>query len=111
MPEYTISTQSGVDWPALPPGKLSSHHLTPPHLDCEIVEDGSVLVLRIGVATVSVSWELLGTWCVGIEGSETPEWADSVASGNRTAAREGHECRCRLVPSQLTQMPPPDIGG
>lgn len=73
------STQSGADWPAVPPGKLSSH-LTPPHLNCEVVEDGSVLVLRIGVATVSVSWELAGTWYVGIEGSETPEWADSVTS-------------------------------
>ncbi|MET8162877.1 hypothetical protein ABZT34_01225 [Streptomyces sp. NPDC005329] len=92
MPEYTISTQSGADWPAIPAGELSSH-LAPKSLPCEIVEDGSVLVLRIGDATVHISWELLGTWYVDIEGSASFEQADSIASeiarqlGDATAER------------------------
>ncbi|MFH0173306.1 hypothetical protein ACIA6D_11835 [Streptomyces cacaoi] len=79
MPEYTISTRSGADWPDIPAGKLSSH-LAPKALQCEIVEDSSVLVLRIGDSTVSVSWELLGTWYVDIEGPESPEQADTITS-------------------------------
>ncbi|OIK27986.1 hypothetical protein [Streptomyces malaysiense] len=79
MPEYTISTRSGADWPDIPAGKLSSH-LAPKSQPCEIVEDGSVLVLRIGDATIHVSWEILGTWYVDIEGSASLEQADTIAS-------------------------------
>ncbi|MFD5267485.1 hypothetical protein [Streptomyces sp. NPDC058335] len=79
MPEYTISTQSGADWPVIPVGKLSSY-LAPKSFQYEVVDDSSVLVLRVGGATVSVSWELLGAWYVAIEGSDSLERADSVAS-------------------------------
>ncbi|MFE0964142.1 hypothetical protein [Streptomyces fungicidicus] len=79
MPEYTISTRSGADWPAIPAGDLS-RHLAPESLHCEIEDDGDVLVLRNDEATVSVSQELAGTWYVDVEGSLSPESADSIAS-------------------------------
>lgn len=79
MPEYTISTQSGSDWPDMPAGNLSSC-LLPQSLECKIVDDSDVLVFRAGKATVSVSWELAGTWYVDIEGSESSGSADLIAA-------------------------------
>lgn len=79
MPEYTISTQSGRDWPDMPAGDLSSY-LLPKSLQCKIVDDSEGLVFRAGNATVSVSWELAGTWYIDIEGSESSGSADLIAS-------------------------------
>lgn len=79
MPEYTISTQSGSDWPDMPAGDLSSY-LLPKSLQCQIVDDSDVLVFHAGTATVSVSWELAGTWHVEIEGSESSSSADLIAA-------------------------------
>lgn len=79
MPEYTISTQSGSDWPDMPAGDLSSY-LLPQSLECKIVDDSDVLVFRAGKATVSVSWELAGMWYVDIEGSEPSASADLIAA-------------------------------
>ncbi|MDQ1037382.1 hypothetical protein QFZ75_003798 [Streptomyces sp. V3I8] len=79
MAEYTISTQSGSDWPDMPTGDLSSY-LLPKSLQCKIVDDSDVLVFRAGRATVSVSWELAGTWYVDIEGSESSASAELIAA-------------------------------
>ncbi|MGW6403373.1 hypothetical protein [Streptomyces sp. NPDC055134] len=79
MPEYTISTESGSDWPDIPPGDLSSY-LLPKSRRCEIVDGSDALVFRVGKATVSVSWELAGTWYVDVEGSESSELADLIAA-------------------------------
>ncbi|MFH8739169.1 MULTISPECIES: hypothetical protein [unclassified Streptomyces] len=79
MPEYTISTQSGSDWPDMPAGGLSSY-LLPKSLQCKILDDSDVLVFRAGKATVSVSWELAGTWYVDIEGCESSGSADLIAA-------------------------------
>ncbi|MEU8949365.1 hypothetical protein [Streptomyces sp. NPDC048489] len=79
MPEYTISTQSGSDWVALPAGNLS-HHLLPKSLQCEIVDDTDVLTFRSGKAVASVSWELAGTWYVSVEGAESSGLADLIAA-------------------------------
>ncbi|MFE3270004.1 hypothetical protein [Streptomyces sp. NPDC059215] len=79
MPEYTISTQSGNDWPDLPAGDLS-RHLLPKSLQCKIVNDSGALIFRTGQATVSVSWELAGTWYVDIEGPESSGFADLIAA-------------------------------
>ncbi|MFE0473162.1 hypothetical protein ACFW2V_16225 [Streptomyces sp. NPDC058947] len=75
MPEYTISAQSGIDWPAVPVGNLA-----PKSLPCEIDEGSDGLVVRAGEATVRVSWELAGTWYVDVEGAESPASADSIAA-------------------------------
>ncbi|MGA5251864.1 hypothetical protein ACPCIX_23875 [Streptomyces pseudogriseolus] len=79
MPEYTISTQSGRDWPDMPAGDLSSY-LLPKSLQCKIVDDSEGLVFRAGKATVSVYWELAGTWYIDIEGSESSGSADLIAA-------------------------------
>ncbi|MGN2361011.1 hypothetical protein [Streptomyces luridiscabiei] len=79
MPEYTIGTRSGSDWPAIPAGGLSSY-LLPKSLQCKIVDDSDVLVFRVGKATVSASWELAGTWYVDIEGSQSSASADLIAA-------------------------------
>ncbi|MER6433771.1 hypothetical protein ABT272_39605 [Streptomyces sp900105245] len=95
MPEYTISTHDGSDWPDVPAGNLSTC-LLPKSLECEIVDDDGLLVFRADKATVTVSWELAGTWYVDIEGSESSGSADLLAAeiaqrlGDATGAQAVH---------------------
>ncbi|MER5860542.1 hypothetical protein ABT131_33860 [Streptomyces sp900105245] len=95
MPEYTISTHGGSDWPDVPAGDLSAY-LLPKSLECEIVDDHGVLVFRAGKATVTVSWELAATWYIDIEGSESTGSADQLAAeiaqqlGDATGAEAVH---------------------
>jgi hypothetical protein len=78
MPEYTISTADGDDWPALGVGLAAA--LQPRSFECEILEDSDVLTFRTGTATVSASWELLGTWYVNVENAPSPETADLIVA-------------------------------
>ncbi|MET7696895.1 hypothetical protein [Streptomyces sp. NPDC005485] len=74
MPEYTISTADGSDWPAL--GTNLSAVLLPRSFECEILRDSEMLTFRTSTATVSASWELLGTWYVHVEDAVSSEVAD-----------------------------------
>ncbi|CCK24560.1 hypothetical protein BN159_0181 [Streptomyces davaonensis JCM 4913] len=76
MPEYTISTADGNDWPTL--GTNLAAVLKPRSFECEILENTDVLTFRSGATTVSASWELLGTWYVDIEDAPSPETADRL---------------------------------
>ncbi|MDN3024964.1 hypothetical protein [Streptomyces sp. S.PB5] len=78
MPEYTISTADGDDWPAL--GVSLAAVLRPRSFECEVVEDSEVLTFRTGAATVSASWELLGTWYVDVEDVPSLETADLIVA-------------------------------
>ncbi|WP_406110183.1 hypothetical protein OG698_45645 [Streptomyces sp. NBC_01003] len=99
FPEYTISTESGSDWPDVPAGNLSSY-LLPRSLEREIVDDSDALVFRVDKATVSVSWELAGTWYVDVEGCEVSELADLIAAeiAQQLGDATGEQAvRCRVT--------------
>jgi len=91
MPEYTISTEDGEDWPAL--GNSLAAVLQPGSFECEIMEDTDVLTFRTGPATVSASWELLGTWYVDVEDAPSPETADLIVAdmAHRLAEATGRQ--------------------
>lgn len=76
--EYTISTASGNDWPALPQKDYASI-LQPRSLICEPAEEDGDHSFRAGTATVSASWELAGTWYVCVEGAATAA-ADAIVA-------------------------------
>lgn len=78
MPEYTISTADGDDWPSL--SASLSAVLLPRSFDCQILQDSDVLTFRTGTATVSASWELLGTWYVHVEEAPSPATADVLVT-------------------------------
>ncbi|MER7541024.1 hypothetical protein ABTX77_40690 [Streptomyces sp. NPDC097704] len=75
--EYTISTASGNDWPALP-GIDFATLLRPRSLVCEPTEGEGDHSFRTGTVLVSASWELAGTWGVRVEGAASPEAADLI---------------------------------
>ncbi|MEU1226177.1 hypothetical protein [Streptomyces sp. NPDC005828] len=75
--EYTISTASGNDWPALP-GIDFATLFQPRSLVCEPAEGEGDHSFRTGTALVSVSWELADTWAVYVEGAASPEAADLI---------------------------------
>ncbi|MEV6251260.1 hypothetical protein AB0M38_34585 [Streptomyces sp. NPDC051742] len=75
--EYTISTASGNDWPAMP-GTDYATLFQPRSLLCEPVEAEGDHSFRTGATLVSVSWELAGTWAVYVEGAVSPEAADLI---------------------------------
>ncbi|MFF8381332.1 hypothetical protein ACF07V_35060 [Streptomyces sp. NPDC015661] len=75
--EYTISTASGNDWPALP-GIDYATLFRPPSLVCESAEAEGDHSFRTGTALISVSWELAGTWAVCVEGAASLEAADLI---------------------------------
>lgn len=75
--DYTISTASGNDWPALP-GTDYATLFRPHSLDCESAEAEGDHSFRTGTALISVSWELAGTWAVYVEGADSLEAADLI---------------------------------
>ncbi|MEU9858957.1 hypothetical protein [Streptomyces sp. NPDC047974] len=75
--EYTISTASGNDWPAMP-GADYATLFQPRSLTCEPAEAEGDHCFRTGAALVSVSWELAGTWAVYVEGAVSLEAADLI---------------------------------
>lgn len=77
--EYTISTVSGNDWPALP-GSDFATVFQPRSLVCEPAEGAGDHAFRAGPALISVSWELAGTWAVHVEGAASPEAGDLIVA-------------------------------
>ncbi|MER5202430.1 hypothetical protein [Streptomyces sp. NPDC002825] len=75
--EYTISTSSGNDWPALP-GVDYATLFQPRSRACEPAEAEGDHSFRTGTALISVSWELAGTWAVSVEGAASLESADLI---------------------------------
>ncbi|MEU2074856.1 hypothetical protein [Streptomyces sp. NPDC013489] len=75
--DYTISTASGNDWPALP-GTDYATLFRPRSLVCESAEAEGDHSFRTGTALISVSWELAGTWAVHVEGAASMEAADLI---------------------------------
>ncbi|MGW7259282.1 hypothetical protein [Streptomyces sp. NPDC054834] len=94
MPEYTISTAEGDDWPALRVSLATA--LQPRSFQCEIVQDDHLLTLRTGGTTIQASWELAGTWYVDVDGAPSLETADHIAAeialqlGEATGKRAVH---------------------
>ncbi|MFB7830815.1 hypothetical protein [Streptomyces sp. NPDC056056] len=75
--DYTISTASGNDWPALP-GTDCATLFRPRSLVCESAEAEGDHSFRTGTALISVSWELATTWAVHVEGAASLEAADLI---------------------------------
>ncbi|MEU6256933.1 hypothetical protein [Streptomyces sp. NPDC047043] len=98
MPEYTISTADGDDWPTL--GTNLAAVLQPRSFECEILEDSDVLTFRSGTATVCASWELLGTWYVDVEDAPSSEAADRLVAemARQLAQATGQQAiHCRVT--------------
>ncbi|MGW2782736.1 hypothetical protein ACWC3X_16065 [Streptomyces populi] len=98
MPEYTISTADGDDWPPL--GVSRAEALRPRSRQCEILQDDALLRFRTGSTTVEASWELAGTWYVHVDGAPSLEAADRMV--NEMADRLGEATGKQAVHHRVT---------
>ncbi|MFD0318891.1 hypothetical protein [Streptomyces flavalbus] len=98
MPDYTIPTADGDDWPPLPVGPAAA--LQPTSLPCEVLEEDGDLAFRVGGATVSASWELAGTWYVTVEDAASSAAADALVA--EMASRLGEAAGKRAVHHRIS---------